>query len=195
MRSGRNPQEQWPADVLALYGRNIYEGMNCLSAWKVIPRNSLVALMDTIKTRILSFVLEIEEEAPDAGEASPHEPPLPQERVSQVFNTYITGSTVQNVAAGGNRVMQSGEFNVIPGDIRSLERYLESLGVEQRDIEELKTSIETDSVAESNPAFGERVQAWTGKMLSKCASGAWNVSLAVASPMLAQALAKYFGLQ
>jgi AbiTii-like protein len=66
-----DPREQWPADLTALVGRKIYRDMNCLSAWKVIPHNSLIALVDTIKTRVLNFVLEIEEEAPDAGEAAP----------------------------------------------------------------------------------------------------------------------------
>lgn len=88
----RNARENWPADMSASCGDKIYENMTCLSAWKVIPYNALVALVDTIKTRVLNFVLEIEEEAPDAGEVPPNQPPLSQERVSQVFNTYITGN-------------------------------------------------------------------------------------------------------
>jgi hypothetical protein len=86
---GSNAIENWPADMVALFGRDIYENMNCMSAWKVIPYNSLAAIIDTIKTRVLNFSLEIEAQAPDAGEAPLNTPPLPQEKVSQVFNTYI----------------------------------------------------------------------------------------------------------
>lgn len=49
----------------------------------------------------MSFVLEIESEAPDAGEAPINSNPVPQEKVHQIFNTYITGN-VQNVATGSS---------------------------------------------------------------------------------------------
>jgi hypothetical protein len=102
---GSNAQENWPADLTAFVGRKIYQHMNCIMAWKIIPHNALVALLDTVKTRILNFSLEIEAVAPNAGEAAPNSPPLAQERVSHVFNTYITGN-VQNVATGGTNVEQ-----------------------------------------------------------------------------------------
>jgi hypothetical protein len=71
-------QEDWPADWIAYFGKNIYRDANCLAAWKVIPYNALVALIDTVRNRILSFALEIEAEAPDAGEAPPNTIPVPQ---------------------------------------------------------------------------------------------------------------------
>jgi hypothetical protein len=103
-----DPHEPWPADMVAMFGKKIYQDANCLDAWKVIPHNALVALVDTIKTRILRFALEIEEEAPDAGEASPRQPPLPQEKVWQVFYTHIVGD-VQNVAPGSSHSIQAKE--------------------------------------------------------------------------------------
>ena len=186
--------EQWPADMTALFGQKIYQGMNCLSAWKVIPHNALVALVDTIKTRILNFVLEIEEEAPDAGEAPPHQPPLPQEKVSQVFNTYITGN-VQNVATGSSHFTQAGEFRVVEGDFSTLAEYLRSHGVANEDVEELKSAIDTDKKSEPKATFGKRVQAWLAKMVGKAASGAWQISTSAASTLLGEALSKYFGLE
>lgn len=190
-----NAYEHWPADMLAYFGQQIYQEMNCLSAWKVIPYNALVALVDTIKTRILNFALEIEGEAPDAGEASPNAPPLPQDTVSHVFNTYISGP-VQNVATGSSHVTQSGEFIVIPGDFESLRNHLiKSLGVEAHDISGLKSAIDGDKTAQGKLTFGNRVQAWTGKMVGKAASGAWKVSTSVASTVLGRALSKYFGLE
>ncbi len=100
-----NAQENWPADLVAYVGRDIYQNMNCMAAWKIIPFNAIVALIDTIKTRVLNFCLEIEAEAPDAGEAPLNAPPISQDKVTQVFNTYITG-TVQNVATGGSHFNQ-----------------------------------------------------------------------------------------
>jgi hypothetical protein len=98
-------QEPWNPDLVAFVGQEIYEGMNCMQAWKVIPVNSVVAALDAVRNRILSFVLEIEAESPDAGEAPLNSNPLPQEKVHQIFNTYISGN-VQNVATGSSQFRQ-----------------------------------------------------------------------------------------
>ncbi len=95
----------WNPDFVAYVGENIYEGMNCMQAWKVIPIGSIVAALDTVRTRVLNFVLEIEAEDPGAGEAAVNSNPVPQERVHQIFNTYISG-TVQNVATGSTNFSQ-----------------------------------------------------------------------------------------
>lgn len=84
--------------------------MNCLQAWKVIPVNALVGIVDMIRNRVLSFVLEIESEDPEAGDAPINSHPIAEERVNQIFNTYITGN-VQNVATGSSNVNQSAVNN------------------------------------------------------------------------------------
>jgi len=189
-----NAHEEWPADMVVLCGQNIYRNMNCLNAWKMIPYNALAALIDTIKTRVLNFVLEIEEEAPNAGEAPPHQPPLSQERVSQVFNTYITGN-VQNVATGSSHFSQGGEFHVLEGDFSTLAGYLRSLGVPDEDVDELKDAIGSDKKIEGKLTLGKRVQGWLAKMIGKAASGTWQVGASAASTALGKALSKYFGLE
>jgi len=83
---GNNLKEQWPPDLVAYTGRDIYQGMNCMSAWKLIPNSSMFGLVEAVRNRILNFVLEIEKEAPDAGEDSPKNQKISPERVNQVFN-------------------------------------------------------------------------------------------------------------
>lgn len=104
--SGGSLQEPWNPDLVAYVGQNIYQGMNCIQAWKVIPATGLVSALDAVRNRILNFVLEIEAESPDAGEAPVNSNPVPQEKVHQIFNTYITGS-VQNVSTGSSNVSQN----------------------------------------------------------------------------------------
>ena len=91
--------EPWNPDLVAHFGRDIYQNMNCVQAWKVIPTASVVAALDAVRTRILNFSLEIEAENPKAGEAQLNSNPIPQEKVQQIFNTYVTGN-VQNMATG-----------------------------------------------------------------------------------------------
>lgn len=102
-------QEPWNPDLVAHFGEKIYEQMVCMQAWKVIPASALVAALDTVRTRVLSFVLEIEAQNPGAGEAMVNQKPVPPEKVQQIFNTYITG-TVQNLASGSSNVSQNAKW-------------------------------------------------------------------------------------
>lgn len=98
-------QEPWNADITAYVGHQIIQGMNCLQAWKVIPVSLLASILDVIRTKILDFALEIEAENPDAGEAPVNTHPIPQEKVQQVVNMYITGNG-NNVATGSHHFSQ-----------------------------------------------------------------------------------------
>lgn len=98
-------QEPWNPDLVAHFGQQIYEHMVCMQAWKVIPASALVAALDTVRTRVLNFALEIEAQNPAAGEAMANEKPVPQETVQHIFNTYITGD-VQNLSSGSSNVTQ-----------------------------------------------------------------------------------------
>lgn len=103
--NGGTVQEPWPTDVTAHFGMEMYEGMNCLQAWKVIPVNALVGMLDIIRNKVLNFVLEIESEDPEAGDAQLNSQPVAEEKVQQIFHTYISGN-VQNVATGSTNVKQ-----------------------------------------------------------------------------------------
>jgi len=102
---GGTAQEPWNPDFVALIGQKIYARMNCMQAWKVIPITSVIGALDEIRNRILNFVLEIEAQDPNAGEAAINSIPVAPEKVDQIFNTYISG-TVQNVATGGRSFEQ-----------------------------------------------------------------------------------------
>ena len=79
----------WDADAVAVFGRNIYQNMACGQAWTDIPTYSLVAILDTVKSRILDFVLAIETKAPQAGEAEPGEKPLSEGVINNFFDRCI----------------------------------------------------------------------------------------------------------
>lgn len=122
-------EEAWSADVVAYVGGKIYEDMHCMQAWKVIPIPSIVSALDAIRNRILTFVLEIELEAPDAGDGPLNSNVVSQEKVQQIFNTSIFGN-VQNLATGSVDVDQHATYI-------------------ERDNSELFTKL-LDSIAKSN---------------------------------------------
>ena len=170
--------------------------MNCLKAWKAIPRGAIVGLVDVVRNRILNFVLEIEAEAPDAGEAQPKTPPLSQERVKQVFHTHIYGN-VGNIAEGSQHVSQTATLTVKKNDFNSLQSYLESLNIPNDKIIELKIAINKDSTAKVKRTknLGPKVSAWLGSVFSGIAQGVIPVIQNVNTNLITQALLSYYGLQ
>ncbi|MDP2210299.1 MAG: hypothetical protein Q8J63_01010 [Candidatus Aquicultor sp.] len=130
-------QEPWNPDLVVHVGKKIYKQMNCIQAWKVIPISAIAATLDAVRNRILSFVLEIEAEAPDAGEAPINSNPVSQDRLHQIFNTYITGN-VQNVATGSTHVEQNAQYNAGAND-ELFEKLIDAIS---------DSSVETDLISE-----------------------------------------------
>lgn len=190
---GDNFRCEWPGDLVASIADKIYRGYNLYAAWQVISRGAIIAILDTVRNRILSFVLEIEEEAPDAGEAPPGSQPLPQERVSQVFNTYIMGN-VGSIASGGGEIIQSNILNIQQGNFDSLKSLLTQQGVTEQALSELQEALEYDSRKNEQVQIGEKTSSWIGKMVKKASSGAWEIGTSVASTILTKSISRYLGL-
>lgn len=186
-------RQEWPGDLVASVADKIYQGYSLIGAWQVIPRGAIVAILDTVRNRILSFVLEIEEEAPDAGEATPGSQPIPQERVNHVFNTFIMGS-VGSIASGSGQVIQSNIINVQKGNLEELKALLMQHGVNETDINELQVSLESDSKDEKQNQIGNRTSSWIGKMIKKASLGVWDIGTSVAGEILTKSISSYLGL-
>ncbi len=180
----------WPADLVALVGGQIYVDMNCISAWRSVPRGAIVALVDTVRNRILDFVLEMEAAAPDAGEAKPGTKPVADAKVGQIFNTHVmSGNTVV-----GGTVTNVQQTRVAEGDLSSLKTHLLSFGVERNDVRALEKAIKGDPRPKESGKFGGGVSAWIGRMVAKAASGAWSISTKAAADVLSRLLCSYYGL-
>lgn len=108
----------WPADAVALYGSNVYEHMNCGQAWRDISTSSLIAILDTVRNSILDFVLEIEAEAPEAGEAKPGTKPIPDPTLTQIFNQCVLHQN-NHTASDGSQIITDLQQELIMLDNRS----------------------------------------------------------------------------
>ncbi len=62
------------------------------------------------------------------------------------------------------------------------------------DLEQLEKAIAEDGIPESQQKIGTRVAGWIGRMMTKAASGAWDVSTNAAGEILARTLGKYYNL-
>jgi hypothetical protein len=174
----------WPQEVAVKFGSGGYNPrMQCLGAWLVVSKGSVVAMIETVRNRVLDFVLGIEAAAPEAGEGAIGDSPVPQEKVSQMFNTYVMGG-VNNIAAGGSNITQSNSNGVAAGDLASLLSFLRVNGISEKDAHELKRRVE--SAADPKVA----AEGWLGKFAIGAGTSATGAIVGIA----AKAIAKYFGL-
>ncbi|MBN6518402.1 hypothetical protein JZM36_16180 [Acinetobacter pittii] len=134
--------ESWDLAILAKYGSNMYSDFNCIQAWKVIPIAAVMGIIDTVKTKILNFVLEIEIINPEAGEAELNSNPIPQDQVSQVFNINISGN-VQNLASGNHHSnIQQEVINQLPQEFIKLIDELKQSDIDNKIASEISRRIE-----------------------------------------------------
>jgi hypothetical protein len=187
-----NFQVSWPADLTMIVGSKIVKNMTCFLAWKSVSRGSVAAVVDTVRTRILKFVIEVEASAPDAGEAQVNSQPLPQGHLTQIFNTNIWGA-VGNLAAGSHDVVQGSQMEVHVGDLESLRGYLSRVGVAPEDVAALETSVRDDS--RSDRKLGPNVTGWLARMIQKAAQGTLKIGTEVAATVLTKAISKYLGIE
>jgi len=192
---GNNLKEQWPPDLVAYTGRDIYQGMNCMSAWKLIPNSSIFSLVEAVRNRILNFVLEIEKEAPNAGEDFPKDQKISPERVSQVFNTTIYGN-VGNISEASQNVNQTATINVLKNDLNSLKTYLSSVGIPISEIKKLEEAIQEDSTEETNKneKLGNKVFAWIKSISLQIKDNTIPILQGISANLITWAILKYYGV-
>ena len=166
--------------------------MNCMSAWKDIPRGAIVGLVDEVRNRILSFVIEIQKLKPDVGEVALNTEPIPQSNISQVFNTQIYGSV--GILSSNNQNSNQ-TLNIInKGDFSSLERELDRIGLNKKDILSLKRAIDEDKRIHKDE-MGKKSAKWLSKMLGKATKGVFKISIATASEILPKLICGYYGIK
>jgi AbiTii-like protein len=189
-RGQRALENRWSPDLIALLADRFMLGRRLLSASIVVAPNAIIGVVESIRNRVLKFVLEIDAHAPTAGEGEAGVSPITQERVNQVFNTTIMGGS--NIAVGSTGVTQT--VQVQAGDLEGLNAYLASLGLQQEDLDGLAIALKEDERPSKGQGFGKRVSAWIGDMTGKAASGTWQVGVGAAGELLATAVRWYYGL-
>ena len=106
-----------PDLVLLLQGK-MFPNMDCVGAWVEIEGNEFAQLLSAVKNRILDFVLQIEAENPDAGEAPPNTHPVPAEKLQPLVQNFIFG--VGNIAHNSHGFSQTANGSVSVADLQKL---------------------------------------------------------------------------
>ena len=154
----------WPVELTAYMNGRAYKDLNLIRGWQDISKNQIIQLLVSVRSRLLDFVLRIEEENPNSGAALDRgEAPVPTERVANIFYTTIMRAE-GNLAVGGSGVSQNSV--VATGDLEGLLAGLRGFGLPAEAIKELQIIV-SDA---PKPTRAERVRAWLGGLATR-ASG------------------------
>jgi len=186
-------RHQWPAELIMLAREYVkmQDGSLLVDAWHPVQAADIVGILDTIRNRLLEFLLQLQEVVPDDAESDTAIENIPTERVTNIFHVTILGD--QNVVAAGSNISQHVEQEMESGNIDSLLGYLRSLQVPEEDLRDLQAALEEDAKC-SEAGLGPRVKQWLGMMTTKAAQGIWRVAVRAAPTLLAKAVLKFLGL-
>ncbi|MFF9281113.1 AbiTii domain-containing protein [Streptomyces griseosporeus] len=190
----------WTADMVAQFNFHhsrgdftMYEGMGATRIWQSLSPSLLKSVLDSIRTRILDFALQLEAENPEAGEKAGESLVTP-EKGNEIFHTVINGPGA-NVALNSRNFTQNSYSSPPATDDELIER-LRKAGVS----EELLTSL-VQAIAEDRSEAGgtlaepgPRTQGWLGRVLALSGRSSEAIGTGVAGGVVTQLVLSYFGL-
>lgn len=184
--TGKTAMLLWPADLVVLYQDKFFDGYSLNRAWMEIPTSLIAGLVDTVRTRVLTFALQMREELQAEENNSPQT--LTPAVVERIVNVTILGGN--NVL--GN-VQEFAPQTVVAGDLSSLKHALSHVGVREAEIAELETAIGKDGGTDKK-SLGQRTQKWIAETAKKLGGAGVKIGGAVAEEALKRAVMGYLGL-
>lgn len=175
-----DPQREWPATVVQAYERSgalRMEMHGLFSAHNIITRQSILGLLDIVRSKAMEFALELQTDYPDAG--SPGGPTVSSnpDLSSTVYNV------TNNIYGDGTNVATGHEIEqrsrVTKGDREALRRAVEALGFAANDAREFISAVEEEQSLKKPKVLG---------FLGRVRSGAFALASGVATEAAATAL-------
>ncbi len=174
-----------------MYQATFFEGDMALNrAWQEIPGSQLLSIADTVRTRLLTFVLELKGQSDEENvEVDALQPSTVQ-------------TLVQMTIIGGNNVFgdvqQFASQTVQVGDLASLRGTLAPLGFNHEQLAELESDMQADQAgAATNPGnkeLGNRTLDWIQRHAKSAGKGAIKIGSEVAVSVVTEAIKRYLGL-
>lgn len=101
-----------PVELIPSLHSTVYENMGCLGAWRTISCNQIAQILDTIRNRLLSFILELSERYPEYVNSDfENNNTIPTDQIRQVFNFYIMGNNPK-IVGSSSKTLQGGAVSI-----------------------------------------------------------------------------------
>jgi AbiTii len=195
-KSDQVMQMKWPADFIVYVQKNceIYQDMILADAWQLFNISEVESVLDTVRNRLLDFILSLEEDFPEYMKDENKIKRIPEEKVTTSFNMHIYGG--QNIIAGGTKINQSiGTINS-QNNFSELKEFLKSLNIPNEEIDKLEKAIKDDGEV-TGKNFGTKVSDWIGNISKKFLKGTIDVAKQSATSIILEvtkSLARYYGI-
>lgn len=178
------------------YQDKFYQGYTLNRAWQEIPISAIAEMLDTVKTKVLQFALELEGKAADIDEAiQKGEVQSLSPTVSHVFNTVIFGGSAVVGAQAGHTINVAERQIIIEGDYNSLTSRLEAEGVSSEKIDELRHLMSSDETsAKAEQTLTDRLKRWVADAAGSAAKAGGTATIEVTKAVLTAAIKSYLGL-
>lgn len=185
--AGENRVIPWPANLVVMYQQKFFDGDLALNrAWQEIPGSVMVGIVDTVRTRVLTFVLELKEQA------------VEEEVEVEALPVSTVQTLVQMTVIGGNNVFGNVERfaaqTVQVGDAKSLRGTLAAMGYDHQQLDALEADIAADTQEGADASIGKRTLEWIGRNAKAAGKGAVKIGTEVATTVITEAIKRYLGL-
>jgi hypothetical protein len=183
--SGHSLTYQWSADMVVYYQARFMPGHALATAWQEVPFSAIAGMLDTIRTRVLNVALEIRSEIGDSDADLKKVAPDSEkaEKVNHIVINHIYGGTV---FVGDQQTINTS--NIAVGSWHDLGKALSTVGLQEKDIDELSQAIEQDG-----KTFGTRVKDWIGRNATKVFDKGLQVGTSVGTTVLTEYIKRHFG--
>jgi hypothetical protein len=180
---------EWPPDLTAMYQRRFVQHYVLNRAWQEIASSVFPCLIDTVRTRVLRFALELKD---DLGQVDDNPDSLPSAKLDQYVTTYIFGGT--NIVASKD-FTQIGNIEIDKGDWSALNEALKGLGIPGSETSKLKSALDQDSTGETAiQGLGQRTATWLKQLGSKLGQVGISVGIEVAKKEATKWISQFLGL-
>ena len=180
-----------PPEFYGILGKP-YDNAHVTSARSVIGSTQIAGVLVEIRSRLLEFVLNLQDKLRDVPEAELKKAAAGV-NTQGLFTSAVFGSNTTIIVGNQNTTTVTNTIN--EGNIGQLEQVLREAGVAQDDLVTLNQAITDDGNApKQTKSFGPKVAHWIGNMMQKAASGGWQIGVSAAGNLLSSAISHYYGL-
>lgn len=185
-------KENWMPELAETLHDKVIVGGQCTSAWKALPKPTLVGILEAVRNRLLDFVLDLEKRFPELR--------ISDERLS-TLSAHDFGTSLQIIVEGSNNIIATNDSEikninqtstVVAGDLGSLRQYLSGVGIDENDLDSLEEAITVDGPPSKPGEYGPNISAWVGDISSKAATGVYKVGFQVMISVIASGLTDFF---
>ena len=81
----------WPPEYTVVCQSKIYTGMTLYYARKVIAKNSMIQILDTIRNKLLDFILDLHKNNPNIDSEDTINK-IPRKEINTAYKSHISGS-------------------------------------------------------------------------------------------------------